>query len=43
MDTESTYGNQGRDNTMTTQTFKITMNKLSVIKNGDSPGRSEIY
>ena len=28
---------------MTTQTFKITMNKIAVIKDGDSPGESEIY
>ena len=43
MDTESTYGNQGRDNNMTTQTFKITMNKLYVSTDGDFPGKSEIY
>jgi hypothetical protein len=28
---------------MSTQTFKVTMNKIDVIKNGDSPGKSEIY
>jgi hypothetical protein len=28
---------------MSPQTFKITMNKLDVIKNGDSPGKSELY
>jgi hypothetical protein len=28
---------------MSNQTFKVTMNKLDIIKNGDSPGKSEIY